>query len=126
MFFQRPSYYPTYSNDNLPDTKFSCDDKIHGGYYADLDTGCQMYHICARDKYGAMENSRFLCGNETVFDQRRLVCREYWKVNCQESPKYYRNASPQQRLINLVKLEKKLEEIEKEKLRAAEVADTVR
>ncbi len=32
--------------DNLPDTNFSCDGKVIGGYYADIETGCQMFHVC--------------------------------------------------------------------------------
>lgn len=32
--------------DNLPDTNFSCEGKVIGGYYADIETGCQMFHVC--------------------------------------------------------------------------------
>lgn len=40
--------YPTYSLDNMPRTDFSCRDKILGGYYADPDTQCQMFHVCVK------------------------------------------------------------------------------
>lgn len=40
--------YPTYSLDNMPRTAFSCRDKILGGYYADADTQCQMFHVCVK------------------------------------------------------------------------------
>lgn len=32
--------------DNLPDTNFTCAGKVIGGYYADLETSCQMFHVC--------------------------------------------------------------------------------
>jgi len=38
--------------DNLPDTNFSCDGKVIGGYYADVETGCQMFHVCTIGQKG--------------------------------------------------------------------------
>lgn len=32
----------------MPKTDFSCRGKILGGYYADADTQCQMFHICVK------------------------------------------------------------------------------
>lgn len=32
----------------MPDTEFSCREKVLGGYYADPDTQCQMFHICVK------------------------------------------------------------------------------
>lgn len=40
--------YPTYSLESMPDTDFTCRDKILGGYYADSQTQCQMFHICVK------------------------------------------------------------------------------
>lgn len=40
--------YPTYSLENMPDTGFTCRDKILGGYYADSETQCQMFHVCVK------------------------------------------------------------------------------
>lgn len=40
--------YPSYSLQNMPKTDFSCRGKILGGYYADADTQCQMFHICVK------------------------------------------------------------------------------
>ncbi|XP_054711516.1 uncharacterized protein LOC129221096 [Uloborus diversus] len=86
--------YPTYSELDLPETSFSCEDKVNGGYYADIETKCQMYHICSRDKVGVMRSTRFLCGNGTVFDQQHLVCQDYRRVpKCKDSRKYYRNVA---------------------------------
>ena len=30
----------------LPKSKFSCEGKVIGGYYADVESGCQMFHVC--------------------------------------------------------------------------------
>lgn len=40
--------FPTYSLENMPSTGFSCRQKILGGYYADPDTECQMFHVCVK------------------------------------------------------------------------------
>ncbi|XP_069970806.1 U-scoloptoxin(01)-Er1a-like [Penaeus vannamei] len=39
---------PNYSHDLLPETNFTCSDKATGGYYADPEAGCQMFHVCVR------------------------------------------------------------------------------
>lgn len=83
-----------YSNENMPHTSFSCKDKVNGGYYADIEANCQMYHVCSRDRFGYMRSTRFLCGNGTVFDQRHLVCQDYKGIRCKESEKYFRHPTP--------------------------------
>lgn len=55
--------------DNLPDTNFSCVGKVIGGYYADLETSCQMFHVCTIGQHNEPMDIRFLCLNGTVFDQ---------------------------------------------------------
>lgn len=40
--------WPTYSLQNMPQTRFTCHDKILGGYYADAETQCQMFHVCVK------------------------------------------------------------------------------
>jgi hypothetical protein len=42
--------YPTYDFSNLPDTSFTCVGRTPGKYYADLETRCQMYHICSQSR----------------------------------------------------------------------------
>ena len=37
-----------YGLQNMPHTSFTCRDKILGGYYADAETNCQMFHICVK------------------------------------------------------------------------------
>ena len=37
---------PNYSQDSMPVTSFNCRDKTVGGYYADPEAECQMFHVC--------------------------------------------------------------------------------
>jgi hypothetical protein len=37
---------------SLPETNFTCADKIPGGYYADLEADCQLFHICSVGRHG--------------------------------------------------------------------------
>ena len=46
---------------------FSCSDRVFGGYYADTEQGCQVFHICLQDSMVSM-----ICPNGTVFAQVRL------------------------------------------------------
>ena len=39
---------PNLSPDNLPDTAFTCEDKVTGGYYADVEADCQLFHVCVQ------------------------------------------------------------------------------
>ena len=43
-----PRRPPNYQHDSMPDTSFTCDGKVVGGYYADPDADCQMFHICVQ------------------------------------------------------------------------------
>ena len=35
-----------------PETNFTCEDKITGGLYADIEAGCIMFHICSKELDG--------------------------------------------------------------------------
>ena len=39
---------PNFSPDAIPETSFTCEDKITGGYYADLEADCQLFHVCVQ------------------------------------------------------------------------------
>merc|ERR1712029_184146 len=73
---------------------FSCVGQGYG-YYADVQSGCQVFHICLpiEDNEGAViETAKwsFFCGNGTVFDQETLTCN--FPDNafpCEESPSLY-------------------------------------
>ncbi|XP_045475315.1 GATA zinc finger domain-containing protein 14-like isoform X2 [Harmonia axyridis] len=81
--------FPTYSLENMPDTEFSCRDKILGGYYADVDAQCQMFHICVKVAGVGVQDFRFLCPNGTAFDQDHQICAEWEDVDCDASTLYY-------------------------------------
>lgn len=69
----------------IPLTKFTCDGLPHvPGFYADEETGCQVFHLC----YDARKES-FLCGVGTIFNQATLNC-DYWhSVECSKSSQHY-------------------------------------
>lgn len=75
--------------DNLPETKFTCAGKVIGGYYADLETSCQMFHVCTIGQSDEPMDIKFLCLNGTVFDQETRVCERVDEVDCTKSEKFY-------------------------------------
>nr|XP_023026288.1 uncharacterized protein LOC111514283 [Leptinotarsa decemlineata] len=75
--------------DNLPDTNFTCVGKVIGGYYADLETNCQMFHVCTIGQLDEPMDIRFLCLNGTVFDQETRVCERIDEVDCSKSERFY-------------------------------------
>ncbi|CAG9861919.1 unnamed protein product [Phyllotreta striolata] len=81
--------FPTYSLENMPQTSFSCREKILGGYYADVDTQCQMFHICVKVAGIGIQDFRFLCPNGTAFDQDHQICAEWEDIDCDVSTLYY-------------------------------------
>ncbi|XP_050305881.1 U-scoloptoxin(01)-Cw1a-like [Anthonomus grandis grandis] len=78
-----PGNYPTYRL--IPKTEFSCIGKLDWHYYADVDTGCQVFHIC-QSQYNKIS---FLCPIGSVFSQRNLVCEWWYNVDCKNSPTVY-------------------------------------
>ncbi|XP_030559080.1 mucin-5AC [Drosophila novamexicana] len=97
--FGRP--WPTYSLQNMPKTQFTCRDKILGGYYADPETQCQMFHVCVKlpgvglshrrvnSFVQQVQDYRFLCPNSTAFDQELQICANWADVDCDKAPAYY-------------------------------------
>jgi len=75
--------------DNLPETNFSCAGKVIGGYYADLETACQMFHVCVIGQGDEPMDIKFLCLNGTVFDQETRVCERVDEVDCSKSQQFY-------------------------------------
>ncbi|XP_026751127.1 mucin-5AC-like [Galleria mellonella] len=75
--------------DNLPETNFTCAGKVIGGYYADLETSCQMFHVCTVGQQDEPMDIKFLCLNGTVFDQETRVCERVDEVDCTKSEKFY-------------------------------------
>merc|ERR1712168_348505 len=71
--------YPIYAE--VPESAFSCEGQVEGGYYADEEAECQVFHICAAEeaKYS------FLCPNGTIFNQEYFICDWWFNVDCSES-----------------------------------------
>ncbi|GFS43762.1 chitin-binding type-2 domain-containing protein [Trichonephila inaurata madagascariensis] len=75
--------YPNY--DKIPDTSFDCRRQKNPGYYGDVESQCQVFHIC---QAGGRQNS-FLCPIGTIFNQESFVCDWWFNVNCGEAPTHY-------------------------------------
>ncbi|KAJ4450020.1 hypothetical protein ANN_01427, partial [Periplaneta americana] len=73
----------------LPETSFTCADKIPGGYYADLEADCQLFHICSLGRHGKITDNKFLCGPGTRFNQRSRTCQVRDLVDCSLSASLY-------------------------------------
>merc|ERR1712066_597528 len=71
--------YPIYAE--VPESAFTCEGQVEGGYYADEEAECQVFHICAAEeaKYS------FLCPNGTIFNQEYFICDWWFNVDCAES-----------------------------------------
>lgn len=64
---------------------FSCEGRIYG-YYADVANNCQIFHVCAPPE----GQYSFFCPNQTIFDQRYMVCSDPSDaVPCNEAENYY-------------------------------------
>ncbi|XP_048504860.1 GATA zinc finger domain-containing protein 14 isoform X2 [Athalia rosae] len=83
---QRPA--PRYSQQLMPDTSFTCQHKIVGSYYADPETDCQLFHVCV-SVAGSIQDYRFLCPNDTAFDQESQTCADWYDVDCEAATLYY-------------------------------------
>ncbi|EEC02524.1 conserved hypothetical protein, partial [Ixodes scapularis] len=75
----------------IPKTSFSCLDKSAGEYYADPETGCQVYHICVPGHYGKLSKMSFACPNGTIFSQSSRVCTPSDRVYCALAERFYEN-----------------------------------
>ncbi|KAG8184389.1 hypothetical protein JTE90_004561 [Oedothorax gibbosus] len=74
--------FPNY--DDIPITSFSCADKRIPGFYADLETGCQVFHVCWPHR-----RESFLCPVGTLFNQAILACDYWYSTNCSLSALYF-------------------------------------
>lgn len=75
--------YPIYAA--APETEFSCEGQVNGGYYADPDAECQVFHICAANAEGGLAKYSFLCPNGTIFNQEYFICDWWFNVDCAEA-----------------------------------------
>lgn len=75
--------YPIYAD--APETAFTCDGRVNGGYYADPEAQCQAFHICTDDAQGGLTKYSFLCPNGTIFNQEYFICDWWFNVDCSKA-----------------------------------------
>lgn len=68
----------------MPDTSFSCQQQPYPGYYADVETRCQIFHVCANNR-----TYDFICPNGTIFHQAYLVCVWWNQFDCDSAPSLF-------------------------------------
>merc|ERR1712021_319894 len=73
----------------VPETAFSCDGQVEGGYYADTETECQAFHVCTTDGLGGLSKYSFLCPNGTIFNQAYFICDWWFNFDCTEAEGLY-------------------------------------
>jgi len=73
----------------VPETAFSCDGQVEGGYYADTETECQAFHVCTTDGLGGLSKYSFLCPNGTIFNQAYFICDWWFNFDCAEAEGLY-------------------------------------
>merc|ERR1712203_735782 len=79
--------YPIYAVP--PETSFSCDGQVDGGYYGDPEAECQAFHICANDGNSGLTKFSFLCPNGTLFQQQYFVCDWWFNVDCSTTQDFW-------------------------------------
>ncbi|KAK7019430.1 hypothetical protein SK128_005506 [Halocaridina rubra] len=80
-----PEGMPSYRE--IPrDLEFTCADKVPG-YYADVNYGCQVYHVCREEAEHGVAS--FLCPNATIFHQQIFACDWWFNVDCSQAPTFY-------------------------------------
>ena len=79
--------YPIYAE--VPETGFACDGQVDGGYYADPEAECQVFHICTADGQGGLAKYSFLCPNGTIFNQNYFICDWWFNFDCATAEELY-------------------------------------
>jgi hypothetical protein len=79
--------YPIFAE--VPESGFSCDGQVDGGYYADPEAQCQVFHICTADGQGGLAKYSFLCPNGTIFNQNYFICDWWFNFDCAEAEGLY-------------------------------------
>lgn len=67
---------------------YRCQNQQWAGYYSDPEADCHMFHICVH-RHDEIEQFSFMCPNQTVFDQRLLVCVWLDNFDCSSAPSLY-------------------------------------
>ena len=79
-----PRRPPNYHHDHMPETSFTCGGKVVGGYYADPDADCQMFHVCVQVDENDVSSTFKFYFNETVniAQVRSFHDEVIWRDNC--------------------------------------------
>ncbi|XP_050352210.1 putative uncharacterized protein DDB_G0282499 [Nymphalis io] len=88
--------YPTLNS--IPRTTFTCSGK-DPGYYADIETNCQVFRVCTLGSTYGFQS--FLCPNGTLFNQEVFVCDWWMNVNCQKTREIINNNNEKFRNLKL-------------------------
>ncbi|XP_035710088.1 uncharacterized protein LOC110852849 isoform X2 [Folsomia candida] len=75
--------YPIF--DEIPVTGFDCAKQRYKGFFADIESKCQVWHYCDF----ADGHSSFLCPNGTLFSQVLLTCDWWFNVDCIQAQQLY-------------------------------------
>lgn len=79
--------YPIYHE--VPHTSFHCANvPAVPGMYANVETGCQAYHVCHDGREG-QQGAAFLCTNGTIFNQKEFTCDWWYNVDCNQAHSLY-------------------------------------
>lgn len=79
--------YPIYHE--VPETSFHCGNvPATPGMYANVETGCQAYHVCHDGREGH-QGASFLCTNGTIFNQKEFTCDWWYNVDCAQATSLY-------------------------------------
>merc|ERR1711971_509833 len=79
--------YPIYAE--VPESGFTCDGQVDGGYYSDPEAECQVFHICTADGAGGLAKYSFLCPNGTLFNQNYSICDWWFNFDCSTAADLY-------------------------------------
>jgi len=79
--------YPIYAE--VPESGFTCDGQVDGGYYSDPEAECQVFHICTADGAGGLAKYSFLCPNGTLFNQNYFICDWWFNFDCSTAEDLY-------------------------------------
>ena len=65
--------------------------QVEGGMYADVNTGCQVFHICvvAGPATTRLREVNFLCPNGTIFNQNYFICDWWFNFDCATAEDLY-------------------------------------
>ncbi|GFT03137.1 uncharacterized protein NPIL_305381 [Nephila pilipes] len=91
------SVIPPLENDSLSsdvegdmqETSFTCEGKVPGGAYADIESNCEIFHICVLlGKYRILDY-KVRCASGTAFDQETGSCREKKEFICENTQSFF-------------------------------------